>query len=173
MYVEIPKVETQRLILRSLGDADIDPLHHVFCGEGVLRYFPRSDPPSREQVKKMIAGQIEHWEKHGYGWWAVDCRARNRLIGWCGLQYLPGTDEIEVAYLLAQPFWGQGLATEAARAALRFGFEDLGLDRIVAIVHPENAASRRVAAKLGMSFVECAEYFGMDCCRYQMSRPGR
>jgi ribosomal-protein-alanine N-acetyltransferase len=86
------------------------------------------------------------------------------------LQFLPETDEIEVAYLLGKLYWGQGLATEAALAGLRYGFQVLELETIVAIVHPENAASRRVIEKLGMPFAEHAHYFGMDVCRYVMER---
>jgi ribosomal-protein-alanine N-acetyltransferase len=78
------------------------------------------------------------------------------LFGWNGLQYLPDTDEIEIGYILAKPFWNQGLTTEAAFEGLRFVFEELGLDEIVAIIHPENLASQRVAEKLGLHFTRQA-----------------
>jgi ribosomal-protein-alanine N-acetyltransferase len=92
------------------------------------------------------------------------------LYGWCGLGFLPETNEVEVAYLLGKPFWGRGYATEAARASVRYGFETIGVDEIVAIVHPENTASRRVIAKLGMSFTRHARYFGIDCERYALAK---
>jgi len=164
--MSIPTITTSRLVLRALSAKDLDPLYQVFGGKDVMRYFPSTDVPTRDQVQKMISHQLKHWDEHGFGWWALEPREKNELIGWSGLQFLPETDEIEVAYLLAPAYWGQGLATEAAKASLRYGFEELGLENVVAIVHPENAASRRVIEKLGMSFVDQTPYFGMDCCRY-------
>lgn len=88
------------------------------------------------------------------------------MIGWNGLQYLPETDEVEIGFLLSKAYWGQGLAVEGAEVVLQYGFERLGLEEIVALVHPENEASQRVIEKLRMSFVEEAEYFGMKVYRY-------
>jgi ribosomal-protein-alanine N-acetyltransferase len=87
-------------------------------------------------------------------------------MGWCGLQYLPDTDETEVGYLLGRDYWGRGLATEGSVASVKYGFDELGLEFIVGIVHPEHVASQRVLEKSGLSFVERARYFGMDCFRY-------
>jgi ribosomal-protein-alanine N-acetyltransferase len=165
------------LTLRPFCEDDVDPLHQVMGDREVLRYFPSSDPPSRERIGRLIQFQLEHWEKHGYGWWAVALRsdppkrlAEPPLIGWAGLQYLPETDETEVGYLLGKAYWGRGLATEAARESVRFGFEDLGIETIVGVVHPENIASQRVLEKAGLSFVEEANYFGMDVRRYVRTR---
>jgi ribosomal-protein-alanine N-acetyltransferase len=124
-------------------------------------------------MRKLISGQLAHWEKHGYGWWAVELDAEAGLIGWAGLQYLSDTDETEVAYLLEKTYWGQGLATQAAKAGVQFGFDELALACIVGIVHPQNIASQRVLEKLGMSFVERTHYFGMDCFRYTIGRDGK
>jgi ribosomal-protein-alanine N-acetyltransferase len=166
--MDIPAVTTPRLTLRAFTDKDVEPLYHIFGGKDVLRYFPNTKPPSRDQVQRMICGQLKHWEEFGYGWWAIELRSKNEFIGWSGLQFLPETKETEVAYLLGQAFWGKGLGTEAAQAGLQYGFENVGLENIVAIVHPENRASRRVIEKLGMSFVDRSRYFGMDCYRYSI-----
>ncbi len=141
-------------------------MHQILEAEGVLRYYPTSDPPDLERVERLITRQIEHWEAHGYGWWAVDVVANGELIGWNGLQYLPETDETEIGYLLARPYWGQGLATEGAGVGMRFGFETLQIPTIIGIVHPENIASQRVLEKIGLQFQEEAEYFGMACYKY-------
>ncbi len=154
--------------MRPFKLADVDPLHQIFAQPSVLRFFPNQNPPDLEQVKRIIAFQLSHWEKHACGWWAVDLPGANTMIGWCGLQYLLETEETEVAYLLEPEYWGRGLGTEAARASLRYGFINLGIKKIVAIVHPDNLASRRVIKKLGMEFVDRASYFGMDCFRYDM-----
>ena len=119
----------------------------------------------------MISHQLHHWEEHKLGWWALEPCSENKLIGWSGLQYLPETEEVEVAYLLSRPYWGRGLATEAATACLQYGFEELELERIIGLVHPGNMASQRVIEKLGMSFVDQARYFGIDVYRYVIEHP--
>lgn len=170
MTTQVPTVITARLTLRPFVPEDVEPLYHIMNDREVMRYFPVSDPPPLERVDRLIQGQLKHWEAHGYGWWAVEMRSDGGFIGWSGLQYLPETDETEVAYLLGKPFWGRGLATEAAQAGLHFGFQTLDLPAIVAIVHPQNLASQGVIHKLGMSFVDAARYFGMDCYRYRVLR---
>jgi RimJ/RimL family protein N-acetyltransferase len=164
--MEIPAIVTPRLVLRSFTLQDAGPLHRILGDRDVLRYFPNSDSPSLDKVEKMIAHQLKHWQEYRYGWWAVELHTTSEFIGWCGLQFLPETEETEVGYLLGKPFWGQGLATEGAQASLQYGFEDLGLETVVAIVHPENVASQRVIEKLGMSFTSQAHYFGMPCYHY-------
>jgi ribosomal-protein-alanine N-acetyltransferase len=169
----IPTRTTAHLSLRAFTEDDLDPLFQVMSDREVLRYFPNPDPPARNQIERLIQFQLKHWEKHGYGWWAVCALSptgSSPLIGWAGLQYLPETDEIEVGYLLGKGYWGRGLATEAARSSVQFGFEDLGIEAIVGIVHPENVASQRVLEKAGLSYVEPAHYFGMDVYRYLITR---
>ena len=148
----------------------------------MLRYFPSPLPPPLVRVQRLVQEQLDHWQEHGYGWWAVEVRRSasprqvGAFIGWAGLQYLPEadtgrpTDETEVGYLLDKAYWGQGLATEAARASVCFGFETLDLAEIVGIVHPDNVASQRVLEKTGLSRVERTVYFNMDCYRYAVQR---
>lgn len=164
--MNIPILSTERLTLRPFTEADAGPLLSILSQDQILRYFPRPDPPDMARVQRLIAGQLRHWEEHGLGWWAVELTATGELIGWNGLHYLPETDEVEVGYLLSRLQWGQGLATEGARAALRFGTDTLGLSSIVGIVHPENVASQRVLEKAGLTFISQADYFGMHAYRY-------
>lgn len=161
---------TGRLRLRPLRESDIDELHAMFSQEGVLRYFPNSDPPPRESIHRFVTGQRQHWRERGYGLWAVESAADGRLMGRSGLQYLPDSDEVEIDFLLGKPFWGYGYATEAGRAGVRYGFETCHLSEIVGIVHPENKASRRVLEKLGMQLTAHTRYFGIDVCRYAIER---
>jgi RimJ/RimL family protein N-acetyltransferase len=164
-------IATSRLNLRPFAPADAGPFHQILCGKDVLRYFPRSEPPPRERVEKWIQQVLAHWQAHGYGLWAVESRASGALMGRSGLQWLPETNEIEVDFLLGENFWGQGFATEAGQAGLRFGLEKLAVEFVVGIVHPENLASQRVLEKIGMTRRERACYFGMDCFRYTVDRP--
>jgi len=164
--MDIPTVTTDRLILRPFTEHDAEGLHHILGQEGVLRYFPKPDPPPLDRVQKLIAAQLEHWDKRGFGWWAVEPKSEEGIIGWNGLQYLPETEEVEIGFLLSKPYWGKGLATEGASEGLKYGFETLGLERIVGIVHPENIASQGVLGKLGLTFNNEAEYFGLRVYRY-------
>lgn len=168
--MKIPTIETMRLRLRPFTPNDTAPMHKLMNGDSVMRYFPGSPTLSLEQVERMLAGQADHWQKYSYGWWAVELKATGKLIGWCGLQYLPETDETEVAYLLGREYWGRGLATEAAKTSVEWGFANLDVATIIAISHTENKASQAVALKCGLTFERSAEYFGIDCFVYGRQR---
>ncbi len=170
--MKIPTITTARLVLRPFRAEDVEALHNILSEEDIMRYFPRPTSPSRERVHKLIAKQLRHWEMYNLGWWAVETRTGGELIGWNGLQYLPETDEVEIGYLLRHASWGQGLATEAGREGLAYGFETLGLSTIIAVMHPENIASQRVAEKLGMIFTGEAVYFAMPVYRYAVEDQG-
>ncbi len=169
--MSIPSIKTARLTLRPFTLQDAELLHHILIIPGVLEYFPSSDPPDLERVQKLVQRQIDQWEDHNYGWWAVEPDGAGELIGWSGLQYLPETDEIEISYLLGKPYWGKGLATESAIAGLDYGFKSLGIEKIIGIVHPENVASQKVLEKIGLRFQEQTEYFGMECYKYLAINP--
>lgn len=96
--------------------------------------------------------------------------AEGQLIGWTGLEYLPETGETEVAYLLSPQFWGRGIATEAARAALKYGLENTGLNSIIGLAHPDNLASRRVLEKCGLVYHDRKVYWGIELCRYSLEQ---
>jgi ribosomal-protein-alanine N-acetyltransferase len=164
--MNIPIIKTERLTLRAFAKEDAEPLQEILSEDGVLQFFPNTNPPSLEGMEKFIAGQLRHWDERGFGWWAVTDAITQYLLGWSGLQYLPDTDEIEIGYLLKKSHWGKGLATEGAEQGVRMGFEQLELDFIVGIVHPENIGSHRVLEKLGLHRVEQTEYFGMSVYRY-------
>ncbi|MCP4537046.1 MAG: GNAT family N-acetyltransferase [Chloroflexi bacterium] len=170
MKTNIPTIITPRLTLRPFTEDDIDPMYQIMIGKDVLRYFPRTDPPERDRVEKMVLGLLKHWKEYGYGLWAVESRSNGDLMGRCGLQYLPDTDEVEVDFILGREFWGQGFATEAGRTSVRHGFDELGVKSIVGIVHVDNGASQRALEKLGLTRKKRAEYFGMDCYQYSIDR---
>ena len=170
VMIDIPAITTSRIALRAYGEGDVSQLHQILLNPHVLRYFPASDPPTLEKVQRLVDKQQEHWQEHGYGWWALAMLDTDRLIGWCGLNFLPETGEVELKYLLAQEFWGKGIATEASRSSLLYAVTDTDLDLIIGLVHPENIASQKVLEKVGMSFLEQKQYFGMECLRYAIGR---
>jgi RimJ/RimL family protein N-acetyltransferase len=119
-------------------------------------------------TRKVLKYFGEHWPKHGFGDWAVTGKANGQLIGHCGLNFVPEVGEVEVDYSLAKAYWGQGIATEAARASVRFGFETLRLERIIALADPQNIASWRVMEKVGLTYQKEVFFFGMQLVYYQI-----
>jgi len=167
--MKVPTFDTERLVLRPFADEDAAELHRILNQGGILAYFPGPGSPSLEKVQRFIAHQTEQWKTIGYAWWAVELKGTGELLGWNGLQYLPETEETEIGFLLDKRHWGQGLTTEAGGVGLRFGFERLKLEEIIALAHPENLASQRVIEKLGLRFVEETEYFDMAVRRFVLS----
>jgi ribosomal-protein-alanine N-acetyltransferase len=168
--MQVPIVETERLILCDFELHDLDELSAILGKPAVMRYMPGGNPFPRVRAEKTLRGIIGHWEERGFGWWAVRQRDSPNLIGWCGLTYLKELDEVEVAYLFDEPHWRKGFATEAALASLRYGFNNVGLDTIVALAHVDNIASRRVMEKCGMTYVENLHLWGLELAKYTISR---
>ena len=168
--MSIPTITTSNLRLRPFAAGDLPALFEILQEPGIFQYFPNPGNPTRNQVRRFIERQIHGWEDFGYAWWAVEPYEENCLAGWCGLQFLPESDETEIGYLLGERFRGKGYATEAAQRSVRWGFETLPLERLIALVHPQNTASRRVIEKVGMTYLHEAEYFGMLCRKYQLAR---
>ena len=145
-------IETSRLILRRFTPEDAADNYRIYTDPENMRFMgrrPDSVEFERYHIRKHIA---DYYDRHGFGLWALVLKEDGRLIGRCGLLYqqVEGTREAEVSYLVDRHYRGRGLATEAARAAVKLGFGRYGFPRIVALIHPENVASARVAEKLGM-----------------------
>lgn len=152
-------LETTRLILRRLLPDDLDSLFALYNDPEIRRYFPEGTltyEETREELEWFLNGHPRHPE---LGLWATIHKESNQFIGRCGL--LPWTieqrPEVEVAYLLAKEYWGQGLATEAAQGILDYGFGQLGLSRLICMIDPGNQASINVAKRIGMAFEREAE----------------
>jgi RimJ/RimL family protein N-acetyltransferase len=143
-------IETERLILRPLAVADLDEYLALHDDPEVTRFIHGVERPEAEQ--RLRDNELE-WDERGYGRFAVLVRPSGRFLGRSGLKYWPQFDETEVGWTLRRAAWGRGLATEAARACVDWGFEAFGLPYLTAMVHPQNAASIRVAEHLGMSLL--------------------
>lgn len=161
-----PSLKTQRLVLRPFTMDDAPTLFPIVQEPNIFQYFPTKTAWEMERVERAIRHQIEHWESFGYGLWAVTLAESNQLMGWCGLEFLPDTNETEVGYLLSGIFWGKGYATEAARASVQFGKDTIGLREIIGLTDPENIASQRVLEKSGLTFTRRQVYFGMEMFRF-------
>jgi len=169
--MDIPTLTTKRLTLRPFRQEDAVIMAQLLAEPEVLRYFPSSGTFDLERARRMISGLLKHWQERGYGLWAVTRREDRALLGRCGLQYLAEIDGVEVDFILGKPYWKQGYATEAGLAVIQYGFSVLQLSRIAGIVHVDNLASQGVLQKLGMARQQQARFFGIDCYRYELSRP--
>lgn len=164
------RLETERLLLRPFTADDLPTLIALRADEEVSRYLGGAAMQSPEMITQRAGFYLACHERNGYGMAMISKKADGAVIGWGGLQPLEETGEIEVGYGFAKPFWGQGYATEVAAACLRYGFEQAGLARIVAVAVPENTASRHVMEKLGMKYEREALHYGHLCVFYAITR---
>ena len=159
------EIETERLRLRQFAPDDLEDFYGVVSELGFNRYIPGWQP-TREKTETALTRNIEHWQARGYGQWALERKASGEFLGYCGLRYLLDKDEVELLYGIAAAARGAGLTTEAAKASLRFGFEEARHDEIIAVADPANIASTRVMEKAGMRRDGMARYFDLDVIRY-------
>ena len=168
--IVVREIETPRLLLRQLTLDDAEDLYRIYSHPDSFKYMSNEKPLLWEQTRTLIDSFTEHWQRHKFGVWAVVYKPNQKLIGHCGFKFLENTPEVQIGYLLLKSFWGIGLGTEAASAALRYGFEVAQLKRIVAIAKPENIASRRVMEKIGMKYEKEAYYYDNDVVYYSISQ---
>jgi RimJ/RimL family protein N-acetyltransferase len=163
-------VETARLRLRPFTLEDLDGLWRIARDPEVMRHIGDGLPFTRDETLDNLKRIVNVFERRGYGRWALEKKDGVGLIGYCGLGQ--GIEEVgvEVVYLLAREEWGKGIATEAASASLRYGFETLGFDSIAALTRPNNWRSRRVMERLGMRFERDTSYHGYSCVCYRLAR---
>jgi RimJ/RimL family protein N-acetyltransferase len=145
-----PRLQTGRLLLRRWRAQDLVPFAAMNADPVVMEHFP-STLSSTESA--ALAKRIEDcFEQRGYGLWAVEVPGQSPFVGlWPVRLEVPFAPAVEVGWRLAHDFWGRGYATEAAEAAIAFGFQELGLEEIVSYTAEVNARSRRVMERLGMS----------------------
>jgi ribosomal-protein-alanine N-acetyltransferase len=144
-------LETPRLILREYSPDDADALGLVLSDQETMRFYPA--PYDRAGVEDWISRSLHRYAEHGHGLWAMILKSNGKLIGDCGLtvQNVDGVNEVEIGYHVRRDLWGQGLATEAARACRDYGFARLPVERLISLIRAENVQSGRVAEKNGMT----------------------
>ena len=162
-------LSTERLYLRELHSEDAAALYALNSDPDVMRYTGDEAFASRTAAEAFIR-DYDQYRKHGFGRWAVMLERNHRFIGWSGLRRDDDTGEVDLGFRFFTPYWAQGYATEAGRAALQLGFERFGLSRIIGRSMRENLPSVAVLQKLGMRFCEVREDSGVLWLVYEIDQ---
>ncbi len=161
-------IETERLILKTSTKENFLQVFSLLSDPDVMHYIgngPRTENEVRDGLEKMI----KHQEKHGFAFGDIYLKNSGEYIGRAGLIYLAMNDnqnEIEVGYQLHKKYWGQGYATEITKALIKWGFEHLQFNQIVAVIHLENQPSQRVLEKSGLNYIGKATYNGREVLKF-------
>lgn len=162
------KLETERLKLRLFTLDDLPVMYELNTDPDVIKY---ADTPVRnmaEARQRLEDGPLADYQQYGYGRFAVELKETGKVIGFCGVKYLPEIDLPEVGYRYLKKYWGRGIGTEAAEACVEFARNDLKVKKLVALIVPGNIGSVRVAEKLGMTRGPFIHIYGEDAWQYEM-----
>ncbi len=147
--MNIPTLETERLVLRAWRDDDLGAYAEMVADPETMRFL--GGPLARPDAWRSIAYQLGHWALRGHGMWAVERKSDGALIGRIGVQRPETWPATEIAWTLGPQYRGQGYATEAAKASMDWGFENLSVTKLVSLIDPENFPSQNVAKRLGQA----------------------
>jgi [ribosomal protein S5]-alanine N-acetyltransferase len=165
-------LQTERLLLRQITEADAPLIYALNTTPGVLQYVHEPALKDEADALRVINDIIlPQYSLYNLGRWAIERKDDNQFMGWCGLKYLADIDEVDLGYRLMPQYWGKGYATEAARHTLQFGFAQRNLKTIVGRAHIDNVASWTVLEKIGMQFRELGEEDGETIKIYQAHSP--
>ena len=161
-------LRTPRLLIRPLRQDDAEALHELFSDPEAMRFLAEDLPATVDESRQWVETKIDRQEWEGLSLWAVVERETGRVVGDAGLQWeeIDGRREVDLGCRIIRRYWSRGYGTEAAEACLRAGFEQLGLERIVAMTDAGNAAARRVLEKLGMTRERGLHAYGREMALY-------
>lgn len=168
--MQIPHITTDRLLLREYRDSDHEPYAAMCADAETMRFLGDGSTISREQAWRSLAFMAGHWQLRGFGMWAVEERATGEFIGRVGFLQPDGWPGFEIGWTIDRRRWGQGFATEAAKAVLPRAFSEYGQTHVISLIRPENLASIRVAEKLGETREREMDFHGAPVLVYGVSR---
>ena len=153
-------LETPRLRLRMFRQADFDAYADMLADPQVVRYLFQGQPLPRPEAWRHMAMLLGHWKLMGFGPWAVEERASGEFVGRIGPFCPAGWPGLELTWTIRRQSWGQGYATEGARVALAYIFQQMVRDHVISLIRPQNAASIRVAEKIGQRLQDRIDFGG-------------
>ena len=164
-------IETNRLLLRTFTEEDAALIYELNLDPDVIRYThdPIKDQAHASEILEKVI--IPQYVLYNHGRWAVHVRSTLEFLGWCGLKYRSELNEIDLGYRFKKEGWGKGYATEAAWATIQYGFEKIGLQRIVARAEIDNIGSWKVLEKCGMTYIGDGEVDGYPVKAYEILNP--
>ena len=169
-----PWLETLRLEFRSFDAGDFDDLNRLDSDSRVMKYIADGKTASPEAVAQRLTRFLRYPVLYpDFGAWRACRRDNGAFIGWFALNYAGKTTDVEVGYRLLPEAWGRGFATEGATALVDYGFDDLGLARIIGVTHPRNKASQRVLQKAGLEDVGWGRYYDRRLRLFAAERDAR
>ena len=155
-------IDTGRLVLRRFVPDDVDAFYELGSRPEIIRYAQSAPLPSLDAAREfMRTAPFHDYATYGYGRFACVWKPSGVVIGFSGIKFVPEINDNELGYRFLPEYWGRGLATEAGQASIDFARSTVGLKRLVALVHPENAASARVLGKLGFSIEKQIRFSGL------------
>jgi RimJ/RimL family protein N-acetyltransferase len=163
-------LETERLKLRAFRNSDLDAYAPICADPEVMKYLGTGVTLNRSEAWRSMATILGHWELLGYGMFAVELKATGELMGRTGFLDPPGWPGFELGWVLGRQHWGHGYALEAAVAARDYAFDQLGRDRLISLIRPDNQRSIRVAEKLGEKYTGDVELLGSRALVYELTR---
>lgn len=164
----VPRVRTARLLLREFRREDFDAFAANMADPIAMEHL--NGVLDRRGAYRVFAGAMGYWMLEGAGWWAIELEAERAIVGTVGAFYRERPCDLEVGWTIFRPYWRRGIASEAAAAALEFGFTRLGERRAIAHIDAGNAASVGVSQKLGMQYEGEVDFFGQKTGRYAIAR---
>jgi len=164
-------IETNRLLLRTFTELDANLIYELNLDPDVTRYThdPVKDPAHASEILEKVI--IPQYVLYNQGRWAVHVKSTLEFLGWCGLKYRSELNEIDLGYRFKKEGWGKGYATEAAYASIQYGFEKIGLQRIVARAEIDNIGSWKVLEKCGLTYIGNEEVDGYPVKTYEIWNP--
>ncbi len=158
------KLATDRLTFRIPQTSDQQFFITLYGNPKVMKHIPpKGEPCIKDEAITRLETLIAHWEKNGYGMFVLELKDSGSPVGYCGLRYLQQIDTIELGYIIDEPHWGIGIASEAAKRCVRFAKESLKIDRLISVTTPENSGSQKILKKMGFNRCENMDgiYHGM------------
>ena len=167
-------IRTPKLILRDIMDSDLKDMYELDSNPEVHKYLGRNPVTHLDESEKVISSIQKQYLDYGIGRWAVIDKKTNSFMGWAGIKFETKVrdemDYYDLGYRLKKEYWGQGFASEAALACLRYGFQNMRLNEVYGGAHAHNSASNKILKKVGLKYLETFEFDGESHHWYGISR---